>query len=71
MSENRAVEFRAIIPDTQSAVRFFGSGGGRVDFEFPRSEEPEVVRLLMMRDAVLVISVRIDGEQSSGAQQLA
>jgi len=62
-------EFLAIIPDIQSAIRFFGSGGGRIDFEFPQSEEPNVIRLLGMRAAVLVVSVRLeDGKEKFDVQ---
>lgn len=59
-----AAQFQAIIPDIQSAFRFFGSGGGRVEFEFPKSEEPNVLDLLLMREAVLTVTVTIGDSEA-------
>lgn len=56
------VRFRAVFPSTQSALRFHGDGGLRIQLDIPESEVSGTVALLAWRQRVLVVTVRPERE---------
>ena len=49
--------FRATLPPIMSSIRISGDGGMRVMFDVPESDMPEALKLIMWKQAVLVVTV--------------
>lgn len=62
-----AITFKASFPPIQTAIKITGSGDGmRFQMDVPESEMAEAIKLLLMREAVLEVTVRVaDGEGKS------
>lgn len=59
-----AVTFRASFPAIQSAIKIAGGGEGmRIQLDIPESEMAQAVRLLGMREMVLKVTVKPDGQR--------
>lgn len=57
------VTFLASIPAILSALKISGNGDGmRVQFDIPESEMGNAVKLLVMRDKVLKITIEVEAE---------
>lgn len=50
--------FRASLPPIMSAIRAGGDGGVRIQLDIPDTDMAEVLRLLLWRDRVLLVTVR-------------
>jgi hypothetical protein len=61
------VRFRAVFPNTQSALRFHGGGGLRIQLDIPESEMSRAVELLAWRQRVLVVTVRPERKEEEHA----
>ena len=61
------VRFRAVFPSTQSAVRFHGAGGMRIQLDIPESEMSRAVDLVAWRQRVLVVTIRPERREVSVA----
>lgn len=55
------IKFRAAFPPIQSAIKVYGSNEGmRIQFDVPESEMAEAVKLLALRQRVLIVTVRLE-----------
>lgn len=55
--------FIACLPDAAGAVKISGQGDGRVQFDVPESELPELLKLVAFgKDRALKITVEPSGE---------
>lgn len=55
------VTFLASFPPIQSAIKITGDGnGGRIQLDVPESEMAALVRLLLMRECVLRVTVHVE-----------
>lgn len=64
------IRFRASFPAIQSAIKITGDGGGmRIQLDIPESEMADAVKLLVLRQVVLVVTVEAD-EQEVGTRTL-
>lgn len=62
---DRAV-FRAVLPNTQGAIRVHGDSGMRITLDVSEDELPEALKLVMWRQRVLVVTVEPEqGEHNS------
>lgn len=66
MNDDR-VEFLASFPAIQSAIKV-GQDGMRIQLDIPESEMGNAVRLLMMRDQVLKVTVEIEDYERESPQ---
>lgn len=65
MQGETIAEFRAIIPDIQSAIKLGGSGESRVQFDVPASDIAEVMKLAGFGTRkVLRIAVEVDKQDT-------
>ena len=51
------IEFTAILPSIQAAVRFHGDGGARVQLDIDEQNRVEVYKLLELKGVVFNVSV--------------
>lgn len=59
--KNDVVTFLASIPGILSALKISGNGDGmRVQFDIPESEMGNAVKLLVMRDKILKITIEVE-----------
>jgi hypothetical protein len=64
-----AIQFRATIPGILSAIKVDGSGGMRVQFDVAETEMAQAVKLLAMRQAVLLVTVEADNGYGKASKQ--
>lgn len=58
------IEFIAALADSSSAIRFDGRGdGGKVVFEFDRSQVAEVAKLLLYTDILFRVRIEPVGQK--------
>lgn len=61
------VEFKCIIPDTESAIKIHGSNGMRITLDIPESELAAALYLIELRGAVLKVNIEVDGQERNGS----
>jgi len=65
----KPISFKASFPVIQSAIKITGDGGGmRIQLDIPESEMPEAVKLLVMRQMVLKVTVEPDEQEVIGGR---
>ena len=56
----QSITFLASFPPIQSAIKIHGSGEGmRIQLEVPETEIPQVIPLLIWREQLLEVTIRI------------
>lgn len=61
MAKLEPIQFRASFPTIQTAINITGNGDGmRIQLDIPESEMAEAVKLLMLRQVVLRVTVEQD-----------
>jgi len=59
------IQFRAIIPQIQSAIKIGGDGASRIQFDVPTTEMPELLKLVAYGPGkVLKVTVNVDGNNN-------
>lgn len=62
------IQFRASFPAIQTAIKITGDGGGmRIQLDIPESEMAQAVKLLMLRQVVLRVTVEQDEPKETGS----
>jgi hypothetical protein len=64
-----SIQFRASFPTIQSAIKITGDGGGmRIQLDIPESEMAQAVKLLVLRQVVLRVTVEQDEPKENGGR---
>lgn len=70
MAAKESISFRASFPTIQTAIKITGDGGGmRIQLDIPETEMAQAVRLLVMRQMVLKVTVEPDEQEIIGGHR--